>query len=596
MAHRLPRIVTLAAAALAVAAGSAQAATYYVDGATGTDALAGTTQATAWKTISRVNSVRFVAGDTVLFRGGATYPGMLSPHAVGSAAAPVVFGAYGTGRPVLDGSAGGFAGIEIDYASRFVTFRGLEIRNYSNEAAYLVDGSNITFDDLYAHDNPNGIWVGGSSAGVKNVTISNSRIFASISKGIVVNNSNDQSTGWIYRDSEFANAGDSCILDWPGQSTYERVNVHHCGYDASLTHGKHGIYLKGSGSVIRDSELSDVFMGVGGGSCISPRGGGQLIGNRLHGCPSGIGWFDYTRAASSKLVIRRNAVYGYRDFGIYADKVCSCNVNPYNVANHTVEFDVANNTFAAGTTAGGASQYGVVFAGAETGHTMDVRFDNNIVAGTLDGPALQLFNSRPGTYAGTGNAYFDTSGTSQLLVAGRNYSATALPGEHGSVIADPSFTNATLAAADLSLRSTSALRDRGTATPVTGALQGGCAAIVDAFCGAAPEPGAFELDGAVPPTSPPPATGPTPTAPKQQDKPPRPSHLKVERGARRLSAHWRSNGARSFRVYVDGRLRRTTSTPRLSSVKLVAGRHKISIAAVVGGVESTRTSTVVKFG
>src|SRR5258706_6599999 len=95
MTRRLPRILTLAAAAIALAAGPAQAATYYVDGAAGADAQSGTSQATAWRTIGRVNSARFVAGDTVLFRGGVTYTGMLSPHPVGTADAPVVFGAFG---------------------------------------------------------------------------------------------------------------------------------------------------------------------------------------------------------------------------------------------------------------------------------------------------------------------------------------------------------------------------------------------------------------------------------------------------------------------------------------------------------------------
>src|SRR2546421_7500278 len=48
------------------------AATYYV-GASGNDAWAGTTPQTAWRTIARVNSKDFNAGDKVLFEGGKTF-------------------------------------------------------------------------------------------------------------------------------------------------------------------------------------------------------------------------------------------------------------------------------------------------------------------------------------------------------------------------------------------------------------------------------------------------------------------------------------------------------------------------------------------
>src|SRR5262249_32068335 len=239
----------------------------------------------------------------------------------------------------------------------------------------------------------------------------------------------------------FANAGDSCILDWPGRSTYLRVNVHHCGFETSITNGKHGLYLKGSDSVVRDSEFSDVFMGTGGGSCISPRGGAELTGNRLHDCPSGIGWFDYTRAASSRLIVRRNTITRYRDFGLYADTVCSCNGASTYVAGHRVTFDVAHNTFAPGQASGGAPGPGAVVAGAAATFATDVHFDNNIVAGALSGPALQLFNSSPGTYSGTDNAYFATGGTPRLLLAGRTYAASTLPNEHGSLVQDPAFVD-----------------------------------------------------------------------------------------------------------------------------------------------------------
>src|SRR3954466_9958841 len=48
------------------------AATYYVS-PTGNNAAAGTSAATAWQTIDRVNSKDFMPGDRVLFQGGKTF-------------------------------------------------------------------------------------------------------------------------------------------------------------------------------------------------------------------------------------------------------------------------------------------------------------------------------------------------------------------------------------------------------------------------------------------------------------------------------------------------------------------------------------------
>jgi hypothetical protein len=243
---------------------------------------------------------------------------------------------------------------------------------------------------------------------------------------------------------------------------------------------------------------------------------------------------------------------------------------------------------------------------------MTVRFDNNIVAGALSGPALQLFNSAPGTYAGTDNAYFASGSTPKLLLGGRTYSAATLPNERGSLAVDPVFVNRSGPTPDLHLAASSSLRDRGTATPSTGALEAGCLATIDAYCGTAPEPGAFELDATVvppstPPTTPPPTTTPAPPSRKKPPtkprtapsttvgaRPARPSHLKVSRRGRAVSAHWRAPGSRIFRVYVDGRLRRVTHAPRVAHLHLRRGRHRISVVAVAGRLQSSRVTATVR--
>ncbi len=94
--------VTALAALISV---SANAVIYYVS-PTGNDSNNGTSQATAWRTIARVQQQMssLQPGDQVLFQRGGTFPGQLDIYANGTASALIVFGAYGSGeRPIISG-------------------------------------------------------------------------------------------------------------------------------------------------------------------------------------------------------------------------------------------------------------------------------------------------------------------------------------------------------------------------------------------------------------------------------------------------------------------------------------------------------------
>jgi hypothetical protein len=85
--------------------GNMRAATYYVSN-TGSDAANGTSQSTAWATISKINSSTINPGDFVLFQAGGTWRETLTlrPGASG-ASKRVTYGRYGTGNnPKLLGS------------------------------------------------------------------------------------------------------------------------------------------------------------------------------------------------------------------------------------------------------------------------------------------------------------------------------------------------------------------------------------------------------------------------------------------------------------------------------------------------------------
>src|SRR5690348_2065855 len=92
---------------------SAEAATYYVRNG-GNDSADGTSDATAWASLSKVNGYSFAAGDRVLFREGDRWVGQLTVDWSGTSSERAVVGAYyldgstpvrgyRTARPIIDG-------------------------------------------------------------------------------------------------------------------------------------------------------------------------------------------------------------------------------------------------------------------------------------------------------------------------------------------------------------------------------------------------------------------------------------------------------------------------------------------------------------
>lgn len=80
---------------------------YYVDCNADGDAGAGTSTAAnvAWKTINKVNTSTFNAGDSILFNRGCTWREQLTMPSSGSSGSPITVSSYGTGAaPIISGS------------------------------------------------------------------------------------------------------------------------------------------------------------------------------------------------------------------------------------------------------------------------------------------------------------------------------------------------------------------------------------------------------------------------------------------------------------------------------------------------------------
>ena len=77
-------------------------ATYYVS-PSGNDSNRGTSASAPWKSLAKVSSSTFTAGDEVLFQGGATFDGTLHMYKGGGTSGdPVVYGSYGSGRATIN--------------------------------------------------------------------------------------------------------------------------------------------------------------------------------------------------------------------------------------------------------------------------------------------------------------------------------------------------------------------------------------------------------------------------------------------------------------------------------------------------------------
>lgn len=98
--------LAFAGAGLAAApAASAAPTIYYLDATSGNDAAAGTSPATAWKTLAAASAHTFAPGDSLLLARGGSWAGQLAPKGSGTASAPITISAYGVGAsPRIDGA------------------------------------------------------------------------------------------------------------------------------------------------------------------------------------------------------------------------------------------------------------------------------------------------------------------------------------------------------------------------------------------------------------------------------------------------------------------------------------------------------------
>lgn len=410
--------------------------TYYVSNG-GSDENTGLSPEEAWRTVAKVNGTSFDPGDEILFEGGGVWREMLQPQSSGTAEAPITFGGYGEGRPILDGGEGaaGFTGINAGNISN-VVFEGFEVRDRPNDMlVYLAGAEDVVFENQHLHDARAGVHATGADPS-SGVIIRDSKIedpFERDTNGVAIGgvgiNVNDGSTGWKVSDTEVEGAGDSCVIDRGRGNTYERVNVHRCGY-STVAFGAHGLYLKGSGHELLDSEVWDVFEYLGRNSCVSVRHeDARIQGNRIHGCYAGLGVFDET-SVSGVVTVRRNEFWDNFN-AVYVDGSQEQTVH---VSNNTI-LGTRKNDSGQPTTRG-------IYVSDSPGATAPLpglHVESNIVTGDISIPlfvrvgANTEYVERHNVYHSTGAMNFWWAGSPRTFEVYKTLSGQGA----NSVVADP---------------------------------------------------------------------------------------------------------------------------------------------------------------
>jgi hypothetical protein len=233
-------------------------AIYYLDGANGSDSDSGQSESEAFGTMAALDSVSLAPGDSVLFRRGQSFDGVLDIGASGSSSSPITFGAWGTGAaPVLFEIAIGsdYVVIEdliIDHqkadsdairirGGQHCVIRNAEIRNGTRDGIDADAADGLLVEDVEIHHFLNGFFGSeddGHGVAVTNtvgITVRRANIHhvsgdsfqsdpnrspGNISDNIVIEDSilwtaplsEDFNAGWSAGDSPGENAVDTKVL------------------------------------------------------------------------------------------------------------------------------------------------------------------------------------------------------------------------------------------------------------------------------------------------------------------------------------------------------------------------------------------------
>ena len=434
----MSRLLSLACLVLGLFAAEAGAATYYVS-PSGSDANPGTAPTLAWRSVSKVNTISYLPGDTVLFEGGATFAGTtLMPLTSGTAAAPIRFSSYGNGQAVLSNASG---------------------------AVWLPPGRNhLAFDNLHLTTGGAAVTIfadSGNAPGSSNIVLRNSTLSNTAAAAINARQPTDSS--WLIEGNRISHTGDSALILLGGRHAVRGNTIGDVGWNTSIGWSRHGIYAKGPDMEISGNDIS----GVSGGQAVSIRfHGARVFGNAIHDTPYALAFFDYDTAAPPQGTswIYANRLWNITGWGFYYDGQLDPNGNP-----PSVDFVLAGNTFRFS----GATEA----VNVSPATTANVTIVNNVFFGSY-GSALRAPKPVAGkTFSEHHNVWWGASSN--------------VPAGEGDLVADPGLG----AAPGFAPVAGSRVVDAATTRAADLTYVAACEAKPLSYCGAAPEIGAVEVLG-----------------------------------------------------------------------------------------------------
>ncbi|MDQ3933771.1 MAG: right-handed parallel beta-helix repeat-containing protein [Actinomycetota bacterium] len=268
---------------------------------TGSDANAGTSPATAWRTVAKVNSAALNAGDAVMFKGGATFSdAQLAPSRSGTATLRITYATYGPGKASLP------------------------------QGIYLRSVSGLAFENLSISGPSQGILASGSGTSVSNITIDGVAIS---SVGIGINSALASNSNWTIRNSTVSQTGDSGLILLGSNFSVTGNRITDTGTNTNITYGKHGIYLKVSDATVTGNTIERFHTD---GVSVRYRNS-RVESNTISTGSIGISWYQQDPTAGTSYW-RTNTISGTTHAGMY--------VSPSDSAGSTKEsFVITGNKF-----------------------------------------------------------------------------------------------------------------------------------------------------------------------------------------------------------------------------------------------------------
>lgn len=383
----------LAFLAVVCLAAPAAATDYYVS-ASGNDGHAGTSAATAWRTLARANDASFKAGDRLLLEGGVTFAGNLVFDAFdgGTPEAPLTLASWGDGRATIAASSGTAVVVynRAAFVVRDLVVTGAGLPGTSGIVFYGDEGAagplayvrieDVEVTGFGADGIQVGVWSGAD--GFADVRIVRAVAHGNARTGILTYA--DRPT--VHRDvyvgysrafdnrgipGAATNTGSGIVLGAVSGGTVERSVAHHNGALSTATEGPVGIWAYDSTRILIQHNES--------------------YANRTGG-PADGGGFDFDQNVSDSILqfnySHDNDGAGYLLAHRYADDRHSNNVLRFNVSHG----DGRRNGY------GGIEIWGRT-VGARIHH-------NTVIAADTSGAAVKVANSGIGGVRSTGVSVF----------------------------------------------------------------------------------------------------------------------------------------------------------------------------------------------